>query len=121
MSSVLGTGTEVLSALSKLPGKSSDKGQLGGSLTTVRETSGCKQAVVFLHGFCGDRDDTWDSFPSLIGTMVTDWDIYTMGYATTFLPDVVGVWAADPDIPILATLLRTRTKIDPLKRYKSLA
>ena len=121
MSNVLGASTEVLTALSKLLGKSSGNSQQSGTLTTVRDTSGSGQAVVFLHGFSGDRDDTWDRFPALVGTEVTDWDIYTLGYATTFLPDVMGVWAADPDIPILATLLRTRMTIDPLKRYKSLA
>ena len=44
-----------------------------------------------------------------------------MGYATTFLPDLLGVWSADPDIPILATMLTTQADIDPLRRYRSLA
>ena len=74
-----------------------------------------------MHGFSGDRDDTWDRLPGLLGTAVADWDIYTLGYATTFLPDLLGVWSADPDIPILATMLTTQASIDPLSRYKSLA
>ena len=53
--------------------------------------------------------------------MVADWDIYTLGYATTFHPDLLGVWSSDPDLPILATMLRTQASIDPLRRYKSLA
>ena len=79
------------------------------------------RAVVFLHGFSGNRDDTWDRLPGLLGTAVSDWDIYTLGYATTFLPDLLGVWSADPDIPILATMLTTQASIYPLSRYKSLA
>ena len=90
-------------------------------LNTIRSLPECERAVVFLHGFSGDRDDTWDRLPSLLGTVVADWDIYALGYATTFLPDFLGVWRADPDLPILATMLKTQVRIDPLRRYKSLA
>ena len=75
----------------------------------------------FLHGFSGNRDDTWDRLPSLLGTVVADWDIYTLGYATTFRPDILGVWSADPDLPILATMLTTQASSDPLRRYRTLA
>ena len=92
-----------------------------GTLTEIRGSLSCQRAVVFLHGFSGDKNDTWDRLPSLLGTAVTDWDIYTLGYATTFLPDLLGVWSADPDIPILATMLTTQASIDPLRRYRSLA
>ena len=92
-----------------------------GTLNTIRSRPDCQRAVVFLHGFSGDRDDTWDRLPGLLGTVVADWDIYTLGYATTFLPDFLGVWSADPDIPILATMLTTQASIDPLNRYRSLA
>ena len=92
-----------------------------GTLNTIRTQPDCQQAIVFLHGFSGDRDDTWDRLPGLLGSAIADWDIYTLGYATTFLPDLLGVWSADPDIPILATMLTTQASIDPLGRYKSLA
>ena len=92
-----------------------------GTLNTIRSRPDCQRAVVFLHGFSGDRDDTWDRLPGLLGTVVADWDIYTLGYATTFLPDFLGVWSADPDLPILATMLTTQASIDPLNRYRSLA
>ena len=92
-----------------------------GTLNTIRNRLDCDHAVVFLHGFSGDRDDTWNRLPGLLGTVVADWDIYTLGYATTFHPDFLGVWSADPDLPILATMLRTQASIDPLRRYTSLA
>ena len=92
-----------------------------GTLNAIRSQPDCERAIVFLHGFSGDRDDTWDRLPGLLGTVVADWDIYTLGYATTFLPDLLGVWSADPDLPILATMLTTQTSIDPLRRYRSLA
>jgi hypothetical protein len=52
-------------------------------------------------GFSGNRDDTWDRFPALLGLEVADWDIFTLGYATTFLPDIDGIWSADPVIRII--------------------
>ena len=89
-------------------------------LSTFRSQPDCERAVVFLHGFLGNRNDTWDRLPGLVGTVV-DWDIHTLGYATNFGPDILGVWSGDPDLPTLATMLKTRASIDPLKRYKSLA
>ena len=91
------------------------------TLNTIRNQPDCERAVVFLHGFAGGRDDTWDRLPSLLGTVVSDWDIYTLGYSTTFRPDILGVWSADPDLPILATMLKTQASIYPLVRYRSLA
>ena len=92
-----------------------------GTLNTIRSRPDCERAVVFLHGFSGNRDDTWDRLPGLLGTVVADWDIYTLGYATTLRPDFLGVWSADPDLPILATMLKTQASIDPLRHYRSLA
>ena len=91
------------------------------TLNPIRSQSGSERALVFLHGFSGNRDDTWDRLPSLLGTVVGEWDIYTLGYATTFRPDFLGVWSADPGLPILATSLKTEARIEPLRRYRSLA
>ena len=91
------------------------------TLNTIRNLPDCERAVVFLHGFSGNRDDTWDRLPGLLGALVADWHIYTLGYATTFRPDFLGVWSADPDIPTLATMLKTQASLDPLRRYRSLA
>lgn len=91
-----------------------------GQLNEIRR-EGRDRAVVFLHGFTGTRDDTWDRFPGLLGAHLQGWDIFTLGYATTLLPDVVGIWSADPDLPILATMFRTELAIRPLESYASLA
>jgi hypothetical protein len=64
------------------------------NITAIRQ-SNLDRAVVFVDGFTGSRDDTWDRFPGLLGSAVSDWDIFTVGYATTLLPDVVGVCSAD--------------------------
>jgi len=91
-----------------------------GELNAIRR-DGRDRAVIFLHGFTGTRDDTWDRFPGLLGTHLAGWDIFTLGYATTMLPDVVGIWSADPELPILATMLWTELQSPPLVSYKSLA
>ncbi len=90
------------------------------NITTIRNEKK-DRAVVFLHGFTGSCDDTWDRFPGLLGTALGNWDIFTVGYATTLLPDVVGVWSADPDLPILSTMLCTQLQVPPFQDYKSLA
>lgn len=91
-----------------------------GALKSIRDNTGSGNALIFLHGFSGDRDDTWDRFPLIVAAQVSDCDIYLLGYATTFQPDIVGIWSADPDLPILSTLLYTRIGIDPLVNYRSL-
>jgi pimeloyl-ACP methyl ester carboxylesterase len=90
------------------------------NITAIRSGNG-DRAVVFLHGFSGNRDDTWDRFPRLLGAASSDWDIFTVGYATTMLPDLVGIWSADPDVPILAGMLATQLGTPPFSRYRSLA
>jgi pimeloyl-ACP methyl ester carboxylesterase len=89
------------------------------NVTAVRN-EGRDRAVGFVHGFNGAQDDTWDRFPALLGSATHHLDIFTIGYATTLLPDVVGVWSADPDLPILATMLCTELAIKPFDCYKSL-
>jgi len=90
------------------------------NITTIRNDNK-DRAVVFLHGFTGSQNDTWDRFPGLLGSATPDWDIFTIGYATTLLPDIVGIWSADPDLPILSTMFRTQLQVPPFDRYKSLA
>ena len=36
-------------------------------------------------------------------------------------PTLLGVWSADPDLPIVATMLKTWAHMDPLRRYASLS
>ena len=93
-------------------------GRQSGMINVIRSRPDCERAVVFLHGFSGNRDDSWDRLPGLLGTVIADWDIFALGYATTFRPDFLGVWSADPDIPILATMLTTHASIDPLAHYR---
>ena len=92
-----------------------------GTLRVVRNRPNCDRAVIFLHGFSGNTDNTWGRFPTLLGTLVHDWDIYTLEYATSLRPDFVGGWKADPELPLLAIRLTTEAAVEPLRRYRSLA
>ena len=95
----------------------------GRQLLEIRTRPGAHSAMLFVHGFTGDADETWDRFPLLLGAEETlnDWDILSLGYNTSFLPGTRGIWSADPELPILAKLFRTELEINPLSRYAHLA
>src|ERR1051325_6151896 len=77
-------------------------------------------AIVFVHGFAGDRAETWRMFPTLLADNLKSFDVYSFGYATGIGLDLVGLWSADPDIPKVAKLFST-TIIYSLARYKTIA
>lgn len=81
-------------------------------------------AVIFIHGFGGNAgQETWGNFQDYLKKErdLANWDIYCLSYATKLRIDLVGIWAADPDIPKLARYLHTCCKTPPLDRYKCLA
>jgi pimeloyl-ACP methyl ester carboxylesterase len=98
-------------------------GSPGHRINEIRRRGGIDHAILFLHGFSGDHEETWGRFPTLVGTdpALNDWDILSLGYSTSLLPDLRGIWSADPDLPILAIHLKTRLGIVPLAQYRSLA
>ncbi len=95
----------------------------GRQLLEVRARPGASSAMLFVHGFTGDSDETWGRFPLLLGAeeSLNNWDILSLGYNTSFLPGTRGIWSADPELPILAKLFCTELVIDPLVRYRRLA
>jgi pimeloyl-ACP methyl ester carboxylesterase len=95
----------------------------GHRINEIRQRDSGERAIVFFHGFSGGHQDTWGLFPTLAGTdpALSEWDILSLGYSTSLLPDIRSVWSADPDLPILATHLRTRLEMAPLAQYRSLA
>jgi hypothetical protein len=80
-------------------------------------------AIVFVHGFQGKAQSTWKEFPTFIAqdTKMDSWDIYSIGYSTHLSIDIVGVWAADPDLITVAKKLCTVLNNPPFDSYKSLA
>jgi pimeloyl-ACP methyl ester carboxylesterase len=90
--------------------------------TTVHRATGAEAAVVFIHGF-SSAGHPFGALPAMLaGEPALDgWDLHELAYNTGLLPDFRGLWAADPDIPRLATYLRTRVRLEPLDGYRSIA
>ena len=58
---------------------------------------------------------------SLAEKAVDGWDLFSVGYSTNLRIDLAGIWSADPDLDMVATLLRTTTSLQPLDHYGALA
>lgn len=89
-------------------------------LITHRNHAG-KTAIIFVHGFCGHAETTWSSFPDFLANdnRINDWDIFSLGYASSMLPDLTGIWQANPPILSLADGLRTAADLSPFLVMKS--
>jgi pimeloyl-ACP methyl ester carboxylesterase len=80
-------------------------------------------AIIFIHGFRGNSAQTWGEIPKFIAEEkgLKDWDIFSLGYATSLRLDLVGLGSADPPLHSLADLLRTAVRNAPLDGYKAIA
>lgn len=96
---------------------------VGAKFVAVRRSDAADAAVVFVHGFGGGVAGTFGEFPALVTAAdgLHGWDVYDLGYTTSLAPDIRGIWAADPGLPVLANYLRTRLGHDPLDSYSSVA
>lgn len=94
-----------------------------GGVIEIRRRPAARSAVIFLHGFSGDKDTTWDRFPLLLkaDSNLEKWDLHSLGYSTGLMPDLRGVWSGDPDLPVLGLHFRTRLGLAPLSQYTRLA
>jgi pimeloyl-ACP methyl ester carboxylesterase len=86
-------------------------------------SEGQAAALILLHGFSGDTRATWAGFPDLLlsETSISTWDVYGLGFPSSLRIDIPKVWAADPEIEILAQGLSTTLKLAPFHKYKVLA
>jgi pimeloyl-ACP methyl ester carboxylesterase len=92
------------------------------SIRSLRERKGNPDAIVFVHGFTGDGLRTWDDLSGQIAghPALLPWDCWTLTYATRWLPDITGIWAADADLSIIAQHLRSHVNLGALSSYQSL-
>jgi predicted alpha/beta hydrolase family esterase len=93
------------------------------SINAVRpEDANHNAAVVMVHGYTGSGPGTWtDLAPRVAGdAQLSSWDGWTMTYATSWRPDISGIWSADASLSILAERLATDLGRGTLARYKSL-
>jgi pimeloyl-ACP methyl ester carboxylesterase len=79
-----------------------------------------RQAIVFLHGFSDSHGGAWRRFPDLVSDKLADWNVYSISYATSFRPDILGIWEADPQLPDVSNQFRTQLSCEPFVGYERL-
>ncbi|MBI1358473.1 MAG: TIR domain-containing protein [Acidobacteria bacterium] len=107
-----------------MPPTSNDKTTHAGQrLVSYREPATAQKAVILLHGFGGNESATWAKLPEFLrdDPELQDWDIYSLGYNTSLLPGLKGIWSADPELDALAQHFRTKVDLAPLDHYGHLA
>ncbi len=92
-------------------------------LLVTHRARGARVALVYLHGFSGDPVKTWGQFPNFVAAdhHLSDWDIFSIGYTTRLIPDIVGLWSADAPLDRLVELFFAATTYSSLGAYKTLA
>ncbi len=91
-------------------------------LKVVRRSEERSSAIVFIHGFTGAPNTTWDTFIRTLqkDERLVEWDIYSIGYSSRFAVDLP-VWTSDPKLDVCALGFRTKLKHTPLDAYKAIA
>ncbi len=81
-----------------------------------------RTAIVFVHGFSGDRAGTWGDIPASLarGKRLGGWDMFGFGYSTHKSFDILGLWTADPALNQISTKLNTEPALRA-ERYDALA
>ncbi|TAN56528.1 MAG: hypothetical protein EPN26_03710, partial [Rhodospirillales bacterium] len=89
---------------------------------TIYRESANQAAIIFVHGFSGDATKTWESFPDhlIADQRLNSWDVISVGYPSSFGFDLPGLWAADPDLPLLAQGLATTLSLETFRHYQAL-
>jgi pimeloyl-ACP methyl ester carboxylesterase len=83
---------------------------------------GNQTAIVFVHGFSGDRKKTWNRIPEFLQAdkRMRGWDLYGFGYGSHIGFDILGLWSADAKLEEIATKLNSTTETGK-RNYKTLA
>jgi len=92
-------------------------------LVECRQNPDNQAAIIFIHGFTGDAEDTWGKFDELLKDeeQLKGWNIYQYGYNSKFTPDIKGLWACNPDITMLAENVRTQLTENFGGKYRQIA
>jgi pimeloyl-ACP methyl ester carboxylesterase len=91
-------------------------------LNSVRR-NGTSVAVIFVHGYSGNLAETWGQFPTFLMSepQLRGWDIFSLGYPTSLIPNLTYLWSAMPSIATLADLMRTHLTDGALRKYRRIA
>lgn len=90
-------------------------------LACIRKHEANQTAVVFVHGFTGNGLATWRNLADRVAAddRLSSWDLWTITYGTSWLPDITGIWTADADLTLLARRLQSNLVEGALARYRA--
>ena len=99
-----------------------EEGSGNPELKVVRSQRETSSAIVFIHGFTGAANTTWDTFIRTLrkDSRLGEWDIYSIGYSSRFALDVP-IWSADPKLNVCALGFQTKLSHPPLDDYDAIA
>lgn len=92
-------------------------------ITSYRETDTANNAVLFVHGFTGEADQSFGVLPDLLQSepSLEGWDLFPLGYSGAITPNLgKDVWASVEDIQTIADYLKTAIKYK-YSRYQRIA
>ncbi len=83
---------------------------------------GNKNAVLFVHGFSGKAEETWNYFAELLKLMreMDGWDFFSFGYPTSVKPRIP-LWSNAPGLQSVADFMRTQLDRAELNDVENLA
>ena len=124
----------VLSFTSKLMDKNADEAEIEAlveatktsrkePITKFRETENSNSAILFVHGFSGDAENTFSEAPKLLmaNSEMDGWDMFPLGYSGNVVPEMgKNIWACAKDIKRNSDFLNTSIR-NKFSKYKRIA
>jgi len=92
-------------------------------VTKFRETENSNSAILFVHGFSGDAENTFSEAPKLLmdNEEMDGWDMFPLGYSGNVVPEMgKNIWACASDIKRNSDFLITSIK-NKFSKYKRIA
>ena len=92
-------------------------------ITKFRETENSNSAILFIHGFSGDAENTFFKAPYLLmeNAQLDGWDMFPLGYSGNINPEMgKNIWACARDIKRNSDYLLTSIK-NKFSKYKRIA
>ena len=120
-------GKKLLPFLFKIPPKLSKEAAgiiKDTDYSTVELEEKEKSALIFIHGFGGQQDETWgDTFKYLRANReFAKWDFYSFGYNSGLLPNIFkGIWIGQSDLNDLAFGFRGEIETQLRKGYQTIS
>jgi len=92
-------------------------------VTKFRETENSNSAILFVHGFSGDAENTFFEAPKLLmaNEQMDGWDMFPLGYSGNVVPEMgKNIWACASDIKRNSDFLNTSIR-NKFSKYKRIA